>query len=256
LALEAVGPSRPSSAKEASPGRAWWIEPALTVVCYTAFVLYATWSVFSGTNVFFDPYVSPFFSTWLGFGLFRVPVIGLLIPFLAVIPLGLRGSCYYYRKSYFRSFFWDPPACAIQELKRGKYRGETRFPWVLSNYHRYFLLLSLVVLLFLWIDVVRAFTYHGHFFIGLGSLVMLLNVILLTLYSGTCHSFRYLMGGRIDAFSRVRGGLLWQRVTMTLNRLNPSHGAFAWYSMFSVALTDVFIRLLMAGVLHEPRWIF
>jgi hypothetical protein len=256
LALEAVKPLRPSSAKEASPGRAWWIEPALTVVCYTAFVFYASWSVFSGTNVSFDPYVSPFFSTWLGFGLFRVPIIGLLIPFLAVIPLGLRGSCYYYRKSYFRAFFWDPPACAIQELKRGRYRGETRFPWVLNNYHRYFLLLSLVVLLFLWVDVVRAFTFHGHFFIGLGSLVMLVNVVLLTLYSGTCHSLRYLMGGRIDAFSRVRGGLFWQRIMMTLNRMNPSHGAFAWYSMFSVALTDVFIRLLMAGFLHEPRWIF
>jgi len=256
LAVEAVTPSRPSSANEASPGRAWWIEPALTVVCYTAFVVYASWSVFSGTVVFFDPYVSPFFSTWLGFGLIRVPIIGLLIPFLAVIPLGLRGTCYYYRKSYFRSFFWAPPACAIQELKRGKYRGETRFPWVLNNYHRYFLLLSLVVLVFLWADVIRAFSYHGHFFIGLGSLVMLTNVVLLSLYSLTCHSFRYLMGGRIDAFSRVRGGLFWQRITMTLNRFNPSHGAFAWYSMFSVALTDVYIRLLIAGVLHEPRLIF
>ena len=256
MAVEAVTPSRPSSANEASPGRAWWIEPALTVVCYTAFVVYASWSVFSGTVVFFDPYVSPFFSTWLGFGLIRVPIIGLLIPFLAVIPLGLRGTCYYYRKSYFRSFFWDPPACAIQELKRGKYRGETRFPWVLNNYHRYFLLLSLVVLVFLWADVIRAFSYHGHFFIGLGSLVMLTNVVLLSLYSLTCHSFRYLMGGRIDAFSRVRGGLIWQRITMTLNRFNPSHGAFAWYSMFSVALTDVYIRLLIAGVLHEPRLIF
>ena len=256
MAVEAVTPSRPSSAKEASPGRAWWIEPALTVLCYTAFVVYASWSVFSGSVVFFDPYVSPFFSTWLGFGLIRVPIIGLLIPFLAVIPLGLRGTCYYYRKSYFRSFFWDPPACAIQELRRGKYRGETRFPWVLNNYHRYFLVLSLVVLVFLWADVVRAFSYHGHFFIGLGSLVMLTNVLLLSLYSLTCHSFRYLMGGRIDAFSRVRGGLIWQRITMTLNRFNPSHGAFAWYSMFSVALTDVYIRLLMAGVLHDPRLIF
>ena len=127
---------------------------------------------------------------------------------------------------------------------------------MLNNYHRYFLLLSLVVIVFLWVDVVRAFTYHGHVFIGLGSLVMLVNVILLTLYSGTCHSFRYLMGGRIDAFSRARGGRIWERVTMTLNRLNPSHGAFAWYSMFSVALTDVYIRLLMAGFFHEPRLIF
>ena len=254
MAVEAVTPSRPSSANEASPGRAWWIEPALTVVCYTAFVVYASWSVFSGTVVFFDPYVSPFFSTWLGFGLIRVPIIGLLIPFLAVIPLGLRGTCYYYRKSYFRSFFWDPPACAIQELKRGKYRGETRFPWVLNNYHRYFLLLSLVVLVFLWADVIRAFSYHGHFFIGLGSLVMLTNVVLLSLYSLTCHSFRYLMGGRIDAFSRVRGGLFWKRITMTLNCFNPSHGAFAWYSMFSVALTDLYVYLLSTGTVTDPRF--
>jgi len=100
--------------------------------------------------------------------------------------------------------------------------------------------------------VVRAFAYRGHFFIGLGSLVMLINVILLTLYSGTCHSFRYLMGGRIDAFSHARGGLIWQRVTMILNRLNPSHGAFAWYSMFSVALTDVYIPAADGGVLPRP----
>jgi hypothetical protein len=43
---------------------------------------------------------------------------------------------------------------------------------------------------------------------------------------------------------------------MVLNRANPQHGAWAWYSMFSVALTDVYIRLLMAGVIHEPRVIF
>jgi hypothetical protein len=243
VAVEAITPPRPASAKEASPGRAWWIEPALTVICYSAFVIYATWSVFDQVNVKFYPYVSPFFSLWLGFGLIRVPVIGILLPILAVIPLGLRGSCYYYRKSYFRSFFWDPPACAIQELKRGKYRGETRFPWVINNYHRYFLLLSLVVLLFLWVDVVRAFIYSGAFFVGLGSIIMLINVVLLSLYTLTCHSFRYLMGP------------VWHRAVTILNYANPRHGFYAWVSMFSVALTDVYIRLLMAGVIHEPRWI-
>lgn len=255
MAVEAALSPRPASAKQASPGRNWWIEPALTVISYSAFVIYATWSVFDQVNVRFDPYVSPFFSLWLGFGLFHVPIIGIFLPILAVIPLGLRGSCYYYRKSYFRSFFWDPPACAFQELKRGRYRGETRFPWVLNNYHRYFLLLSIVVIVFLWVDVIRAFIYHGHFFIGLGSLILLVNVMLLSLYTFTCHSFRYLMGGRIDAFSRVRFGTLWHRVVIFLNRLNPRHGFYAWVSMFAVALTDVYIRLLMAGVIHEPRWI-
>ena len=256
MAVEAVLPPRPAPAGEASPGRPWWIEPALTVIAYSAFVIYATWSVFDQVNVTYYPYVSPFFSTWLGFGLIRIPIFAILIPILAVIPLGLRGSCYYYRKSYFRSFFWDPPACAIQELKRGRYHGETRFPWVLNNYHRYFLLLSLVVLVFLWVDVVRAFLFHGHFFIGLGSVVMLVNVILLSLYTLTCHSFRYLMGGRIDRFSRVPAGRIWQRIVMVLNRANPLHGAWAWYSMFSVALTDVYVRLLMSGLIHEPRVIF
>lgn len=253
--MDAVVPPRPASAKEASPGRAWWIEPALTVVAYSAFVIYATWSVFDQFVVSYDPYVSPFYSTWLGFGLFRLPIFAILIPFLAVIPLGLRGTCYYYRKSYFRSFFWDPPACAIQELKRGRYRGETRFPWVLNNYHRYFLILSLIVLVFLWADVVRAFIYHGSFFIGLGSIIMLVNVVLLSAYTLTCHSFRYLMGGRIDAFSRVRFGKAWHEVVMLLNRFNPRHGFLAWVSMFSVAFTDIYIRLLMAGIFHEPRWI-
>jgi len=227
VAVEALTP-RPSTAKEASPGRAWWIEPALTVVSYSAFVIYATWSVFDQINVTFYPYVSPFFSTWLGVGLIRIPIIAILLPILAVIPLGLRGSCYYYRKSYFRSFFWDPPACAIQELKRGTYRGETRFPWVLNNYHRYFLVLSLI---------------------------MLVNVILLSLYTLTCHSLRYLMGGRIDAFSRVRFGTIWHRIVRLLTWANTRHGLYAWISMFSVALTDVYVRLLMAGIIHEPRWI-
>ncbi len=254
MAVEAIKP-RPALAKEASPGRAWWIEPALTVIAYTAFFAYATWSVFSGTVVTYRPYVSPFFSTWLGFGTIRLPVIALLIPLLAVFPLGLRVSCYYYRKSYFRSFFWDPPACAVAELKRGRYRGETRFPWVLNNYHRYFLIMSIVAVVFLWVDVVHAFSLSGRMFIGLGTIVMLINVVLLSLYTMTCHSLRYLLGGRIDAFSRARFGALWYRITILLHRMNPQHGAWAWYSMFSVGLTDVYIRLLIAGIIHEPRWI-
>src|SRR4029077_11706357 len=107
--------------------------------------------------------------------------------------------------------------------KRGRYHGETRFPWVLNNCHRYFLVVSLIVVFFLWVDVVRAFIFHGHFLICLASVLMLVNVILVTLYSLTCHSFRYLMGGRIDRFSRARAGRLWHRLAMLLDRANPQH---------------------------------
>jgi len=82
VAVEAILPPRPAPAREAPPGRAWWIEPALTVVAYSAFVIYATWSVFDQVNVTYYPYVSPFFSTWLGFGLIRVPIFAILIPIL------------------------------------------------------------------------------------------------------------------------------------------------------------------------------
>ncbi|HYS03129.1 MAG TPA: succinate dehydrogenase [Candidatus Eisenbacteria bacterium] len=251
MAVEAVRATRP---RHAERRLAWWIEPALTIVSYVGFFAYATWSVFSGTYVFADPYVSPFFSTWLGFGTFKLPVIGLLVPFLAVIPLGLRVTCYYYRKEYYRAFFRDPTACARSEGPRGRYTGETRFPLVLWNLHRYALLLTIVVTVFLAVDVVRAFIYHGHFFIGLGSIVMLVNVILLSGYTFSCHSFRHLAGGRLDCYSCVKAGKARHRLADALNRLNPRHGWFAWVSMFSVGLTDIYVRLVMAGF-HEPRWI-
>ena len=45
-----------------------------------------------------------------------------------------------------------------------------------------------------------AFNFDGHFGIGLGSLLMLANVILLSGYSASCHSLRYLVGGHLDSF--------------------------------------------------------
>ncbi|HYM49669.1 MAG TPA: hypothetical protein VET65_03755 [Candidatus Limnocylindrales bacterium] len=252
MAVEAVGAPGPKPSAQASPGRAWWIEPALTVLAYSAFVVYATWAVFNGKTAYAAPYLSPFDSP--SFGVLRLPT-GYLLPLLAAIPLALRATCYYYRKSYYRAFFWDPPACAIAEVRKRRYRGETRFPFVLSNLHRYALILTVLVTIVLWADVVRAFDFKGHFGIGLGTVIMLVNVVLLTLYTGTCHSLRYLAGGSVDCYSCARAGRLRHRISSLLNRLNPQHGAWAWYSMFSVGLTDVYIRLLQSGVLQDPRWI-
>lgn len=253
MAVEAVRAPGPGPSAQPTPGRTWWVEPALTVIAYSSFVVYATWAVFNGSKAFYAPYLSPFDSP--SFGLLRFPS-GYLLPILAAIPLALRATCYYYRKSYYRAFFWDPPACAIQELRRGRYHGETRVPFVLNNLHRYALVLTVVVTIVLWTDVVRAFDFDGHLGIGLGTLVMLVNVLLLTLYTGTCHSLRYLAGGSVDCYSCVRAGTLRHRISAVLNRLNPQHGMWAWYSMFSVGLTDVYIRLLQSGVLHDPRWVF
>ena len=79
------------------------------------------------------------------------------------------------------------------------------------------------------------------------------NVILLAGYTFGCHSLRHLIGGNVDCFSCARGGQtrfrLWRGVTV----LNRSHLLWAWCSLFSVALTDVYIRLCAMGVIHDMR---
>jgi uncharacterized membrane protein YhdT len=57
------------------------------------------------------------------------------------ILLGFRGTCYYYRKAVYRSILQSPTACAVKEPAR-RYKGESRFPFNLMNYHRYFFYLA------------------------------------------------------------------------------------------------------------------
>ena len=54
-----------------------------------------------------------------------------------VFVLGFRLTCYYYRKAYYRAFWRAPSACAVRE-PHAKYTGETRFPLIAQNVHRYF----------------------------------------------------------------------------------------------------------------------
>ena len=120
------------------------------------------------------------------------------------------------------------------------------------NLHRFFLYAALVVLAFLWFDTLRAFVFDGRFGIGLGSVLFLVNVGFLTLYTFSCHSLRHLVGGGVDCFSCSRARYsFWQ----TLSRINPNHGLFAWLSLFSVVFTDVYVRLLSAGMLTDLRFL-
>jgi len=34
---------------------------------------------------------------------------------ILIFPLGFRFTCYYYRRAYYRSFWWAPPACAVAD---------------------------------------------------------------------------------------------------------------------------------------------
>jgi len=226
-----------------------WLYPTFVVVSLTLFGLYTAWIVLFQPAGQFNPYLTPFESPLIKLG--AIPP-GILVVWA---PLAFRATCYYYRKAYFRSFFGHPRACAVPERAGRRYGGETVFPWVLNNLHRFAFYVIVVQVLFLVFDAVVAFDFGGRFGIGLGSLIMVANVVLLSLYTFGCHALRHLAGGGIDCFSCSRSARarfqLWRGVTV----LNVRHELWAWASMFSVLLTDVYIRLLMAGVLHDPRWI-
>lgn len=232
---------------------AWWVEGIPVIVVLSAFGLYATFRAFEGKLYEWGPYLSPFYSPLIDGNHHWLPRWFSPALLILAFPLAFRVTCYYYRKAYYRAFFLDPPACAVGEPAHRKYRGETRFPLVLQNIHRYGLFSSLILLIFLWRDAIVAFWYEGHFYIGVGSLVLLVNVILLSTYAFSCHSWRHLIGGKLDcftctAFNRTRHGL-WKKTSL----LNERHMLFAWLSLFSVGLADLYVRLVASGAIHDLR---
>ena len=234
----------------------WAVAPAVQSVVFT---ICATYLVVSGilvTPLFGTPYdvdgyLSPLYS----------PLI--ILPFLPAwvspgllilwIPIGFRATCYYYRKAYYRFYFADPPGCAVGEPTiHRRYKLETAFPFILQNIHRYFLYLAFIPLFFLWVDAARAFVPASGARIGFGGLLFTLNVTLLTGYSLSCHSLRHFVGGRLDCFSCSRRNQVRQSLWQRLTSLNRHHMAWAWASLLTVTLSDLYVRLLALGVVVDP----
>jgi hypothetical protein len=231
----------------------WWLEPTLVAIGFGIFGIYATFRAIENGNFetgAFHQYLSPFYSPHISWHLWNKEW-GLSSAWLILwIPGAFRATCYYYRKAYYRAYFWDPPACSVGHMGGEKYCGETSFPFVLQNLHRYFFYLATVVLVILWIDVFKAMIYNGGFHLSGLSLFMLLNVLLLSGYSFGCHACRHLAGGRLDCFSCPSAKpqhKLWQMVT----RLNEHHMGWAWFSLFSVGLTDLFIRAVSLNQISD-----
>jgi len=238
----------------------WWLQPVVTVSILTAFVIYSSWSAFNPRDYFWASgnLISPFYSPCLTnscgaaeFGPLHFSGWALSPAFLILLfPLGFRLTCYYYRRSYYRAFWWSPPACAVSDA-HSTYTGETRFPLVMQNAHRYFFYAGLVFNVLLTYDAVRAFEQPGHGFgVTVGTLVLCTNATLLWLYSLSCHACRHLCGGQVKSFKqhpiRYR---FWKFVTP----LNAKHMNFAWASLIFVALTDVYVRLVASGAITNYR---
>ncbi|MCC6269931.1 MAG: hypothetical protein IT190_01490 [Microbacteriaceae bacterium] len=241
----------------------WWAQPIVTVILLVGWLVYAL--VRTATQQFYFVeeyhYLSPFsspcvsascnpaamdFGVWFGNFPPFLPFGIIVLPFL----LGFRLTCYYYRKAYYRSFALSPAACGVPE-PHARATGETRFPLIFQNAHRYFFYAAIVVSLVNTYDAVRAFHgSDGGFGIGLGTLIMVTNVVLLWAFTLGCNSCRHAIGGRLKHFSahpvRYR---LWTWVS----KLNGKHMQFAWITLGSLMLTDAYIGLVSSGIINDLR---
>ncbi len=255
----------------------WWTQPVAVLMGLTAFLVYSTLRSFENANFEHGGYLSPMYSP-----LFFAPVdpetgaahasthalfdaapgwwpswLPLYPSFLILwAPAGFRLTCYYYRGAYYKSHWGSPPSCGVGKAQKG-YRGEQKFPLILQNAHRYFLYLALLFLVILSYDVYRGTLFETspnsgifEFGIGVGTLVLLLNVILLGGYTLGCHSLRHLVGGRFNHLARRRLRLKgWEKVTWC----NQRHQLFAWLSLFWVGFTDFYVRMCATGAWTDFR---
>jgi hypothetical protein len=243
----------------------WRKAPTLTFVLLTAWVLYAFVRTIVQAAYFAAPehYLTPFYSpcvtsscaagshdfgTWFGDFPALIPFAIVTLPFL----LGFRLTCYYYRRAYYRAFWQSPPGCAVAE-PHGKYTGETKFPLIMQNLHRYFWLAAgLISLVNTW-DLVQAFRPEGHSFgFGLGTIIMLINVVLLWAYTISCHSCRHIVGGRLRNFSRHP---LRYKAWGLVSKLNAKHMQLAWITLGTLLVTDLYIALVASNSISDLRFV-
>jgi len=244
----------------------WWVAPLGVFVGLSAFLIYATWAAFQNAHYTYGPYLSPFYApeiwgdsphAWFGPKPAWWPGVLPFSPALLILPFpgGFRFTCYYYRGAYYKAFWADPPSCAVGEPRKG-YLGENSFPLILQNVHRYFLYAAVVFIgllaydawLGLWFE--NPATGQKEFGIGLGSIILWVNVVLLGSYTFGCHAFRHLVGGFKDEVSKSP---MCDKAYACSTALNYKHQLFAWCSLFSVAFSDIYIRLCSMGIWSDLR---
>jgi hypothetical protein len=239
----------------------WWVSPLITFLVFTTFIVYATWAALQNAYYWVPgtEYLSPFYAPEF-FGNSPHAILGAaptwwpsFLPYSPAIlilwaPVGFRMTCYYYRGSYYKAFIADPVACSVGEPRKS-YKGE-RSLLIIQNAHRYFLPFAVLLIVFLTWDAIKATQFEGHFGIGVGTLIMFANAILLGSYTFGCHALRHFAGGRKNCLPK---GPISKNCYDCVSSLNRRHMLFAWCSLFSVGLCDLYIRLCSMGIITDFR---
>jgi len=245
---------------------AWWATPLAVFLGLSTFVVYSTWAAFQNAHYSYGPYVSPFYSpeiwgdsphAWFGPKPAWFPSFAPFSPALLILPFpGLfRFTCYYYRGAYYKAFWADPPSCAVGEPRKS-YWGEQSFPLIFQNVHRYFMYIAVLFLFMLSYDVWKAIWWSDpatggeKFGLGLGTVILAVNVVLLSCYTLGCHVMRHIVGGWHDEVSKHP---VCDTAYACSSALNYKHQLFAWLSLFTVGFSDLYVRLCSMGIWTDFR---
>ena len=255
----------------------WWKGPTAMAAYLGIMIVYATWRGFMEADFWiFEEFgrsagnqtmaiesegshvLSPLFSPLVipGQGTFGGPIPEALwwmspAMFILIFPAGFRGTCYYYRKAYYRVFFQQPTGCAVSK-PWDEYSGETGLLLV-QNLHRYFLYAALAYLPILSYDVWLSVNFHdsvnhAHSYgVSVGSLGRAVNGIALAGYTFGCHAFRHLVGGGSNLWTSGSRPILRYRMWRMSTWFNEHHKDWALYSLFIVMFSDFYIYACTMG---------
>ena len=262
----------------------WWLYPGLVVFGLTSFLIYGFWSAWQADFYWysagmdgFGGYLAPFYSpllyikegvagaasiehalfgSWPDWWPGWLPASPSLL--ILAVPGIFRFTCYYYRKAYYRAFTGTPPACAVGALlRKGKsgYKGETGLMLV-QNVHRITMYFAVFYIIVFFYDAYLAFFRGGDLGIGVGSILLLGNPILLSCYTFGCHSIRHLVGGSRDCYSCGVGGKMAHNNGKVVGWLNRRHELFAWLSLIWIMIADFYIRMVSMGYITDlSTWV-
>ena len=257
----------------------WWLYPGIVLFGLSSFLIYGFWSAwqadfywYSAGQEGFGGYLAPFYSPLLfikegveGAAPIEHAIFGAwpswwpswLPPSPSLLILAIPGifrfTCYYYRKAYYRAFTGTPPACAVGALPRKRkagYKGETGL-MVVQNLHRYAMYFAMLYIIVFFYDAYLSFFRGGKLGIGVGSILLLGNPILLACYSFGCHSIRHLLYGSRDCYSCSLNGEVAHKNGKIVTWLNQRHEMFAWLSLIWIMIADFYVRLVSMGVIND-----
>ena len=194
--------------------------PLITFIVFSSFVVYVTWALLQGEHYHYGNYLSPLYSPELFgdsphavFGPWTLAVADPVHPLFAGdadpgLPAGVPHDLLLLPRRLLQGVLGRSRRLRRRRAARRATAARPSCRCIIQNVHRYALYFALLFIVLLSIDVVQGFRFNdaatgdATFGIGVGSLVLLINVVLIAGYTLGCHSFRHLVGGMLDTLSR------------------------------------------------------